>query len=108
MEVNAQDREDLHFESSMDDLVDELQERVLYMRTTDLKICSTRKFIHGARVALKHDITKDPENNSLLDTFYSSKDTILADHHQRYFEHFVGSQEGKCHNLHLEMGERII
>ena len=65
----------------MDDLVDQLQENVLYMRTTNFAVCTTRKFVHGARIALKHDIHKDPENNSKLDTFYTSRDTILADHH---------------------------
>ena len=80
-EINPQTREDLHFESSMDDLVDSLQEKVLYMRTTDFKVCTTRKFVHGAQIALKHDIHKDPENNSKLETFYTSKDTVLADHH---------------------------
>ena len=78
------------------------------MRTTDLKVCTTRKYIHGMKVALRHDYTKDPYDNSKLDSFYTSKDTILADHHQRFHEHFVGSQEGKCHNVHLEKGERII
>ena len=34
-EINAQTTdEDLHFESSIDDLVDIMQEKVLYMRTT--------------------------------------------------------------------------
>lgn len=104
----ADDEEGLHFESNMDDLVDRLQEKVLYMRTTDLKVCSTNHFIHGMRIALKHDYTKDPEHNSKLDNFYSSETTIVSDHSQRFYEHYVGSQEGNCKNVHLERGERII
>ena len=111
-EINAQDEGDreteLHFESNMDDLVDRLQEKVLYMRTTDLKVCSTNHFIHGMRVALKHDITKDPANNSKLDNFYSSGTKIVSDHNLRFYEHYVGFQEGKCKKVHLERGERII
>lgn len=61
------------------------------MRTTDLKVCTDNHYIHGMRIALKHDDSKDPEHNENLDTFYSSKDTALADHHQRFYEHYVGS-----------------
>ena len=80
-EVNKTYRDGLVFESNMDDLVDQLGERVLYMRTTDLKIFTDKHYIHGMRVAMKHDDSKDPEHNENLDSYKSSETTILADHH---------------------------
>ena len=92
----------------MDDLVDKLQDTVLYMRTVELRICHDNHYIHGMRIAIRHDAWKDPRNNELLDTFYSSKDTVLADHHRKFYEHYVGSQEGVCDTVHLAKGEKII
>ena len=75
----------------MDDLVDRLGDNVLYMRTVDIKVCTDKHYIHGMRIAVRHDATKDPEQNEKLDTFYTSKDTVLADHHRKFYEHMVGS-----------------
>jgi len=84
-----------------------LGEKVLYMRTTDLKIYTDSHYVHGMRIAMKHDDKKDPEHIENLDSFNSSETTIVADHHQRFYEHAVGSAEGKTHNVHLEWGESI-
>ena len=80
-EINKVYRDGLVFESNMDDLVDQLGEKVLYMRTTDLKMYTDNHYVHGMRVAMKHDDKKDPEHNDILDNYNSSEDSILADHH---------------------------
>ena len=97
--------EGIFFTSNMDDLVNELQEKVLFMRTSDLKVCHDDKYIHGIRVALIHDYQKDPDHNKFLDSYYS--DTILSDHDRKYYMHIDGGEEGYCKNIPLRRDEKI-
>jgi len=84
----------------MDDLVNDLQERVLFMRTSDVMVCYDEHYIHGLRLSLKHDGAKDPNHRQYLDTYYS--ETILEDHDRKYYEHIIGQQNGYCQNINLE------
>ena len=58
------------FVSNMSDIVT-LGEKALFMRTSQIMICSSYQYIHSIRVALDHDPEKDPDHNEALDTFYS-------------------------------------
>ena len=95
----------ISFTSNMDDLVDDLQEKVLFMRTSDLKVCHDDNYIHGIRVALIHDYQKDPEHNKFLESYYS--DTILSDHDRKYYMHIDGDEDGYCKNIPLRRDEKI-
>ena len=50
----------------MDDLAYKLEEKVLYMRTSDINVCFDDEYIHSIRIGLIHDIEKDPERNEAL------------------------------------------
>ena len=95
----------ISFTSNMDDLVNELQEKVLFMRTSDLKVCHDDNYIHGIRVALIHDYEKDPDHNKFLDSYYS--DTILTDHDRKFYMHMDGAEDGYCKNIPLRRDEKI-
>ena len=88
--------EGVEFESNMDDLVEKLSDKVLWMRTTDLFVCANQDAIYGVRIALEHDKVKDPEHNMLLSTFYDTDATVREDgatsqHEIKFYEHMVGS-----------------
>lgn len=105
-EVGVIDRVNgVDFLSNMDDLAYKLEQRVLYMRTSDINVCYDDQYIHSIRIALVHDLEKDPERNNQLDSFYlegpdKGKDKV-------FYEHMLGKQRGKCKNIHLESGESI-
>ena len=63
----------------MDDLVETLEDKVLFMRTTDLFVCASGDAIYGVRVALEHDKAKDPEHNMALSTFYDDDATVYPE-----------------------------
>ena len=88
----------------MDDLAYGLEEKVLYMRTSDINVCFDDKYIHSVRIGLIHDIEKDPERNEALDSFYEGRDKGKD---KVFYEKMIGKQRGTCKNIHLESGERI-
>ena len=70
-EIGAVDRiYGVDFVSNMKDLAVKLEAKVLYMRTSDINVCYDDEYIHSIRIALIHDISKDPERNQELESFY--------------------------------------
>ena len=106
-EYGAADRtEGVTMQSNLDNLVDELQDKVLFMRLDSIKVCHSAHYIHGIRIALIHDYTKDPEHNQALDTFYSK--TAAPNRDLKFYEHMIGTQTGDCKNINLKENVRIM
>ena len=75
------------------------------MRTSDINICYDEDYIHSIRIALLHDLAKDPERNQELDSFYENGPDKGVD--KVFYEHMMGTLRGTCKNIHLEQNERI-
>lgn len=105
-EVGAIDRVyGVDYVSNMNDLVYGLEEKVLYMRLSDFNACFDEEYIHSIRLSMIHDIKKDPERAQELDSFY--EDGPYKGKDKVYFEHMLGTQRGRCKNIHFEPGESI-
>jgi len=78
----------------MDNIVD-IGDKSLFMRTSEILICSDDDYIHGMAVALDHDMEKDPAHNQFLDTFYS-QDKSMPDFDKTFYEDLIGVDTGEC------------
>ena len=76
------------------------------MKTDSIRVCHTGHFIHGIRLALIHDRSKDPEHNQSLDTFYST--TAAPNRDRKFYEHMIGTQTGDCKNIAFQNGVRLL
>ena len=74
--------------SNMDELIDKLQGKEVFMRTAGLFICYGPDNIYGVRVILEHDEQKDPDHTQILE------DIIM--YNDNFYEKIIGAQVGKC------------
>ena len=83
-----------------------LADKALYMRTIDIYACCSKTHVHGVRVALVHDIHKDPNHNMQLSTFYHKYENNNRED-RKVYEQMVGQATPPCKNIHLEEGVRV-
>jgi len=91
--------------TNMDNIVD-IGEKSLFMKTSEILICSDDDYIHGMAVALEHDKEKDPAHNEFLDTFYSIEEGE-PDFDKTFYEDLIGVDTGECEIVDIPDGERI-
>ena len=77
------DRAGATFMSNMDELIDKLQGKEIFMRTAGLFICYGPDNIYGVRVILEHDEEKDPDHTQILE------DIIM--YNDNFYEKIIGA-----------------
>ena len=101
---NTEKSNGARFDSHMNDVL-AVGEKVMFMRTASLLVCSSTQRIHGIQVALRHDPAKDPAHNEFLDNFYSG--TAAPDHDKTFYTSMLGVTDGDCDYVYVSEGEKI-
>lgn len=96
--------EEVEFVSNMMEIVG-VGEKIMFMRTVDLYVCSRVQRIHGIRISLRHDPDKDPDHNENYDNFMSH--SIAPSHESTFFTTMLGLQDGECEYIYVSEEERI-